>query len=169
MRAELAKALNLLLNTAPQAYAFLYGSEEYPDINGAVYLYPLWDGTLVAAEVTGLPFMEASCSEKIFGFHIHEGGQCQGTPEDPFADTGSHYNPQHCDHPQHAGDFPPLFGNNGYALSIFYTNRFRPHETHGHTVVIHGMPDDFKTQPSGDSGMKIACGVLQVNEPLEQD
>ncbi|MDY3918538.1 MAG: superoxide dismutase family protein [Candidatus Limivivens sp.] len=169
MRTELSKALGMLLQTAPQASALLYGSDKFPDIHGTVYFYPFWDGTLVAAEAAGLPFMEGSCTEKIFGFHIHEGEQCQGTKEDPFADAGTHYNPQHCQHPQHAGDLPPLFGCGGYAMQLFYTNRFLPHELKGHTVIVHSMPDDFKTQPSGNSGKKIACGVIQVNEPYEQD
>ena len=41
-----------------------------------------------------------------------------------------------------------------------YTGRFMPEDVIGKTVVLHGMPDDFHTQPSGDSGMKIACGEI---------
>ena len=46
---------------------------------------------------------------------------------------------------------------------MFYTNRFVPEEIIGRTVVIHENPDDFKTQPSGDSGSKIACGEIKSN------
>ena len=113
------------------------------------------------ADVAGLPFEEGTCTEKIFGFHIHTGETCTGNEEDPFADTGLHYNPDSCPHPEHAGDLPPLFGNNGYALTMFYTNRFVPEEVIGHTVVIHDMPDDFHTQPAGDSGSKIACAEIK--------
>ena len=63
----------------------------------------------------------------------------------------------------HAGDLPPLMGDHGYALCIFYTDRFLPEEVIGHTAVIHAMPDDFRSQPSGDSGMKIACGEIKSN------
>ena len=56
---------------------------------------------------------------------------------------------------------PPLFSNKGYAFMIFLTDRFKVDEIIGKTVIIHSMPDDFKTQPSGDSGMKIACGVIE--------
>lgn len=44
--------------------------------------------------------------------------------DDPFADAMSHYNPGRCEHPYHAGDLPPLFGNNGFALCAFLTDRF---------------------------------------------
>ena len=59
---------------------------------------------------------------------------------------------------------PPLFGNDGFAMMMFYTDRFYPETVIGRTVVIHDMPDDFKTQPAGDSGMKIACGEIKENK-----
>ena len=80
---------------------------------------------------------------------------------DPFAGAMSHYNPKGCEHPYHAGDLPPLFGNGGSALSLFLTNRFSVREITGKTVIIHDRPDDFTTQPSGNSGTKIACGVIE--------
>ena len=48
----------------------------------------------------------------------------------------------------------------GLAWSAFYTDRFYPEEVIGRTVVIHGMADDFRTQSSGNSGSKIACGEI---------
>lgn len=163
MRKELAEAVELLHTTLPEAYAFLYGSSDYPELSGAAYLYPLWGGTLMVTEVSGLPFSEQTCAERIFGFHIHEGSTCTGTKEDPFADTKMHFNPEGCPHPEHAGDLPPLFGNRGYALAIFYTERFYPEEVIGRTLVIHDRTDDFRTQPSGDSGKKIGCGEIKEN------
>lgn len=160
MRTELNEAFDTILRMNPVAYANLFGSDEYPDLHGNAYFYPFWDGTLVIAEAAGLPFTDQSCTEGIYGFHIHEGEECRGNKTDPFADTGEHYNPQDCEHPYHAGDFPPLFGNKGYALSMFYTDRFQPDEIIGRTVVIHTHPDDFQSQPSGDSGMKMACGKI---------
>lgn len=164
MRKELNDALNVIMRLPPQAYAFLYGSDESAGTNGVVYLYPLWDGSLVVADVSGLPYAKEKCSERIFGFHIHEGSKCAGNETDPFADVGGHFNPHGCQHPEHAGDLPPLFGNDGYALSMFYTNRFIPEEVVGKTIIIHDMADDFRTQPSGDSGMKIACGEIYAND-----
>ena len=81
--------------------------------------------------------------------------------ESTFADSMAHYNPQDCEHPYHAGDRPPLFGNNGYAYFVFLTGRFKVCEIIGKTVIIHLHPDDFHTQPSGDSGTKIACGEIR--------
>ncbi|NLF57432.1 MAG: superoxide dismutase family protein, partial [Candidatus Hydrogenedens sp.] len=101
------------------------------------------------------------CAGEVFGFHIHEGNACTGNASDPFAATGGHFNPQSCPHPQHAGDLPPLFGNNGYAWSSVLTDRFTVDAIAGRTVVIHRRPDDFTTQPSGNSGEKIACGVIK--------
>ncbi|MCD2491795.1 superoxide dismutase family protein [Lacrimispora sp. NSJ-141] len=160
MRTELNDAFDTILRMTPVSHSDIYGSDEYPDIHGTVYFYPFWDGTLVVVEAAGLPFTDHACTEGIFGFHIHEGDSCQGSQEEPFSETGNHYAPEGCQHPYHAGDLPPLFGNNGYALSMFYTNRFQPDEIIGRTVIIHDHPDDFHTQPSGDSGAKMACGEI---------
>ena len=87
--------------------------------------------------------------------------ECSGSQEDPFANAGMHYNPDNCQHPYHAGAMPPLFGVDGAALLLFLTNRFSVQEIIGRTVIIHARPDDFMTQPSGNSGEKIACGVIR--------
>ena len=44
---------------------------------------------------------------------------------------------------------------------MVYTDRFYPEDVIGKTVIIHSEPDDFRTQPSGDSGEKIACGRIE--------
>ena len=73
-----------------------------------------------------------------------------------------HYNPGNCPHPAHAGDMPPLMTDGGgYAWMAFYTKRITMSEVIGRTVVIHSNPDDFHSQPSGNSGKKIACGVIK--------
>ncbi|MBP3342443.1 MAG: superoxide dismutase family protein, partial [Peptococcaceae bacterium] len=64
----------------------------------------------------------------------------------------------------HAGDLIPLLSVGGKAWSSFYTGRFYPEDIIGRTVVIHNMPDDFRSQPAGDSGEKIACGVIEEQE-----
>lgn len=149
------------LSGTPHLYAEIKGSMEYPDIGGLVLFYRLPKGTVVVADISGLPRGQGKCDGKIFGFHIHEGSSCTGNDTDPFADTKGHYNPGGCEHPDHAGDMPVLFENGGNAWMAFYTERFLPADIKGHTVVIHDMPDDFRTQPSGDSGMKIACGTIR--------
>lgn len=150
-----------ILHGRPQAAASIAGSINYPGISGTVRLYQTHKGVIVLAEVSGLPQSNHPCQEQIFGFHIHQGTDCGGNMDDPLADAMAHYNPGGCEHPYHAGDLPPLFGNNGFVLSLFLTNRFSVHKVIGKTVIIHDHPDDFTTQPSGNSGTKIACGVIR--------
>lgn len=150
-----------VLRSGAQATASIIGSKSHPGIAGTVHFYQTNIGVIVCAEISGLPHPNDPCHEPIFGFHIHEGSDCSGNMDDPFADAMSHYNPIGCAHPYHAGDLPPLFGNNGFALLLFLTDRFSVDEIIGRTVIIHDHPDDFTTQPSGNSGTKIACGVIR--------
>ena len=150
-----------VLRGKPYAVAEVAGSAAYKDITGAVLFYQTHAGVLVFTEVMGLPGSDTPCGGRIFGFHIHEGPACGGSSADPFAEAMSHYDPNGCPHPFHAGDLPPLFGSGGSALSIFLTDRFTISNVIGKTVIIHDSPDDFSTQPSGDSGEKIACGVIR--------
>jgi Cu-Zn family superoxide dismutase len=152
--------LSGLLNKQPSARAKISGSVYYPEISGWVIFYQVKGGVILIAEINGLPHGGDLCPASVFGFHIHEGSHCSGTADDPFADTGAHYNPHHCPHPEHAGDLPPLFGNQGYAFMALFTSRFSVDEIIGRTVIIHSSPDDFTTQPSGNSGEKIACGHI---------
>ena len=160
MRTGLKKSLFHTLGTRLFCMADIKGSEKYPDIHGAVWIYPYFQGSLVIAEIAGLPTEKDSCNGRIFGFHIHEGTACTGNAKDPFANAGGHFNPDQCQHPEHAGDLPPLFESQGYAFCMFYTNRFVPEQIEGKTIIIHDMPDDFHSQPSGNSGEKIACGTI---------
>lgn len=146
----------------PIAIARINGSPEHASIKGIVRFYRSQYGVFVVAQISGLP-VGNTCKAPIFGFHIHEGGSCSGNSDDPFADTKTHYNPEGCPHPYHAGDLPPLFGANGYAYSAVLTNRFSIDEIVGKTIVVHSSPDDFTTQPSGNAGKKIACGVIIAN------
>lgn len=153
--------LSSLLRSTPQAVAIMSGGKAYPGLSGTVYFYQTPRGVIVLAGIQGLPEGGRPCRERIFGFHIHGGSSCEDSAEDPFPETLSHYDPSGCPHPCHAGDLPPLFGNDGEALSLFLTNRFSVKEVTGKTLVIHGGPDDFTSQPSGNSGEKIACGVIR--------
>lgn len=149
-----------LLRQPPEAQAILKGSPGYKGINGMVFFYQASGGVLLVTQVQGLPQTPGPCPTDIFAFHIHSGCSCTGTAQDPFANTGGHYNPKNCPHPAHAGDLPPLFGCRGYAFLAFFTDRFTVSEVIGKTVVIHRKPDDFTTQPSGNAGEKIACGEI---------
>ncbi|MBQ7897202.1 MAG: superoxide dismutase family protein [Clostridia bacterium] len=149
-----------LWRSRPQAFARIKGSALYPNLTGTVRFYEHPYGVVVVTEVEGLPNPESRCSSPIFALHIHQGSSCTREVGDPFADSGMHYNPQNCLHPYHAGDLPPLFGANGYAFSACLTNRFSLDEIIGRTVILHSSLDDFSTQPSGNSGTKIACGEI---------
>ena len=160
MYADIIQAVNVLLTMEPTAVSNIRGSRFFPAISGRALFYPLSAGTFMAIHVIGLPDKNTPCGKAFYGFHIHEGKICTGTDTDHFADAGGHYNPGGCAHPHHAGDLPPLLGNNGEALLMFYIDSFLPTEIIGRTIIIHEMADDFHTQPSGDSGMKIACGEI---------
>lgn len=138
----------------PCCAAEVRGSSAYPELMGRVSFFNVCGGSVVLAEVCGLP---ASCN--IFAMHIHS-GTCAGNESDPFADAGAHLNLKGKDHPFHTGDLPPLFSNNGYAWYAVYTSRFKPWNVKGCSVIIHAHPDDFMTQPSGNAGEKIACGRI---------
>ena len=149
------------LNGMPEAYAEIMGIEAYPDIHGMAYFFDVYEGTILMVEVYGLPDEAQPEDGQFFGLHIHEGNACTGEIEDPLKNTGGHFNPENIEHPQHKGDLPPLLSVHGAAWMAVYSGRFHPEDVIGRTLVIHLYPDDFQTQPSGDSGMKIACGVIR--------
>lgn len=149
-----------------QAAAEIEGSSRYPQLKGNVEFFQMKNGVAVAAEFTGLPVPQSweksgeTNESQIYAFHIHEGERCTGNETDPFADAKGHYNPGNQPHPLHAGDMPPLFGNSGEAQLLFVTDRFTVDDVIGRTVIVHGHPDDFTTQPSGNAGEKIGCGII---------
>lgn len=136
------------------AIAVILGSDTYPKLCGKVRFYQLQNCVLVEAIVKGLPTTDTG----FFGFHIHEGLDCTGAD---FSDTMGHYNPTDTPHPLHAGDLPPLMYCSGHAYMAVATNRFSVRDILGRTVVLHSMADDFHTQPAGNAGTKIACGVIR--------
>lgn len=139
------------------ASAQIRGGNLAPDLQGQVHFESHPDGTLVTACVWGLPVSETG----FFALHIHEGDSCEGTD---FGDTGGHWNPDGVGHPMHAGDLPPLLSVDGNAWLSVLTGRFRVEDVVGKTVVIHSGTDDFRTQPSGDAGIKIACGIIVATQ-----
>ncbi|MGL5436217.1 MAG: superoxide dismutase family protein [Lachnospiraceae bacterium] len=150
--------LHQLQNNHPQAVAWVRGQTAFPGISGLVKFYNTpYGGVLVEAEVFGLPNIDHPGSSDFYAMHIHEVGDCS----QDFIHTGEHYNPQDIQHPYHAGDLLPLLGSQGYAYSVFYTKRFQIRDILDRSVIIHAGKDDFTTQPSGNSGMKIACGVIR--------
>ena len=152
---------NPKLNAQIAAAAYISGSPDYPDIRGTVMFYSTDGGVIVSCRFTGLPKLPKICRDGIFGLHIHSGTSCSGNKTDSFSNAGTHYNPDNLPHPCHAGDLPPIFGCDGSAFSAFLTNRFTIEEIIRKTVILHDSPDDFTSQPSGNSGSKIACGIIR--------
>lgn len=142
------------------ARAEIHGGKKYPRIRGNVNFRQTNKGVLITSKIYNLPYEIGKCNKRIFGFHIHEGTECSGNNQDEFANAKSHYNPNNCAHPAHAGDMPSLFENKGYAYMTFLTDRFKLKDVIGKAIIIHSMPDDFTSQPSGNSGEKIACGII---------
>jgi superoxide dismutase, Cu-Zn family len=109
------------------------------------------------------------------GIHFHAVGQCDGTA--PFASAGAHFNPgarKHgLDSPEgpHAGDLPMVVvGADGRATLNATTDRVTLGsgptsllDADGSALVLHAAADDQRTDPSGNSGARIACGVVKLD------
>ena len=129
---------------------------------GTVTLLPAGDAIRLAVQVVDLPAGE-------HGIHVHTVGMCEGPK---FESAGGHWNPggkQHgLNNPagSHAGDMPNLtVGEDGRGIaSATLTGGTVADllDTDGAALVVHAKADDQTTDPSGDSGDRIACGVLSA-------
>lgn len=147
------------IKSRPVATASLKGSALFPDIRVTMLLYPMGKGSIVEMEALNLPKNDNASG--FYGLHIHEGSTCGiGGSGDPYSSAGGHFNPKNLLHPLHAGDLPVLMNSGGYGYMLMYTDRFTPKDVIGKAAVLHGDPDDFRSQPSGNSGVRIACGVI---------
>lgn len=104
------------------------------------------------------------------GVHVHTTGVCEGPA---FTSAGGHWNPESAAHGledpagQHAGDMPNLEVGDDGAATLTYTLAGGATfaglmDADGSAFMVHAMPDDQVTDPSGDSGDRIACGVFEV-------
>ena len=145
------------LSKPPVACAMMQGSSEIHNLTGAVYVYPFLEGSLVVADIEGIPF------SGFYGFHIHQHGPCIMGEEGytGFHDVGGHFstNPD-APHPYHTGDLPVLMSFYGHAFTAVYTDRFTPEQILGRAMIIHEWPDDYRTQPTGNAGQHIGCGTF---------
>ena len=145
-----------LANSNPYAICYLKGNNTNPKLKGTVELFPWSTGSIVKLEILGLPVENIN---NFFGFHIHKEGICDVNKN--FETAGPHFDEEKQNkHPNHTGDLPMIYSNNGYAFMLYYTNRFRPDDVVGKSIIIHKMRDDMVSQPSGNSGERIACGVI---------
>ena len=145
------------------AVAHVRGGPLAPQLRGQAGFVELRSGTLVRVELSGLPaYRPGRPPIGPHGFHIHSVGSCEvGDPSDPFLAAGGHYDPDGQPHGNHAGDLPVVFSHHGVARMAFYTARWRPRDVIGRSVIVHENPDDFRTQPAGDSGRRLACGIVE--------
>ncbi|MGI5850261.1 MAG: superoxide dismutase family protein [Christensenellales bacterium] len=136
------------------AAAVIRGDSIAPRLNGNVWFYDTPEGVRVDAQIYCLPPNETG----FYGFHIHTEGNCAGTD---FSAAQGHYNPENTEHPMHAGDFPMLLATDTKnAWLSFITTRFTVRDIIGRSVIIHEGRDDYATQPAGDSGRRIGCGII---------
>ncbi|MEJ6023101.1 superoxide dismutase family protein [Ramlibacter sp. PS4R-6] len=118
---------------------------------------------LVSGEVRGLK------PNALHGFHVHEKGDCSGADG---MTTGGHFNPDgkpHGEHghaPHHAGDLMSLKSDANGVASFKYESATiavgsgAANDVVGRGLIVHRDPDDYKTQPTGNSGARIACAVI---------
>jgi Cu-Zn family superoxide dismutase len=107
---------------------------------------------------------------QVHGFHIHEVGDCSSgdgmSTKGHFNPAGKpHGNPAGSEH--HAGDLPALQADKkGHAKAEAVIEGVTlapgPNSIVGRGLIIHAEPDDYKTQPTGNSGARIACGVIKA-------
>lgn len=132
---------------------------------GFVRFEPHVDGVRVLAEVEGLP------ANSSHGFHIHQYGDC-GAPDGTSA--GGHYNPQGMPHGgpdderRHMGDMGNIETNeHGVGLIDYVDSHIQldgPYSILGRGVIVHAAADDLESQPTGDAGARLLCGVIGVTE-----
>lgn len=122
-------------------------------------------GVRISGTLTGL-------TPGIHAFHIHQTGKC----EPPFKSAGGHFNPagtphgKHVEGGPHAGDMDNLFviDSGPYELNVVNDRvtlstavKHSLFDADGSAIVIHAEADDYKSQPSGAAGARVACGVIQ--------
>ncbi len=125
--------------------------------SGNLKMYTAGDKLQLVAEVSGL-------TPGLHGFHIHDKGDCSAPDA---TSAGGHFNPHGKAHghpmqgDHHAGDMPQLEADaSGKASLRAELAGVTLAEIIGRSVIVHAAPDDFKTQPTGNSGARVACGVI---------
>jgi Cu-Zn family superoxide dismutase len=160
--ALLAVAVSMPVNSAEMANAQLKDSSG--KAVGDVDLMQTPSGVLIKLQIKGLTPGEHA-------FHVHAVGKCEA----PFESAGPHFNPANHKHgilsgEGHAGDMPNLHVPQSGELSVEVVNSAISLEqgklnsvfdNDGSSLVVHAKADDYKTDPAGNAGDRIACGVIQ--------
>ena len=134
-------------------------------VSGTVSFTKVQTGVRIVADVTGL-------TPGAHGFHVHEFGDC--TARDA-SSAGDHFNPFRVlhgppDYPtSHAGDLGNLVADASGRAHYDWTDPTLlldgPNSIIGRAVIVHERADDLKTQPSGNAGRRVACGVIGIVGP----
>lgn len=129
-------------------------------VSGTVTFSKAEGGVKVSAKVAGL-------KPGAHGFHVHEFGDCSAADG---TSAGGHFNPSAEPHagPQdaqrHAGDMGNITAAGDGSASVEYTDARASLDGAtsilGRGVIVHANPDDMKTQPTGNAGGRLACGVV---------
>ncbi|MFT4255395.1 MAG: superoxide dismutase family protein [Pseudoxanthomonas sp.] len=134
-------------------------------VSGKLTLMPMGDGVHVVGRVGGLAPGSAH------GFHVHEKGDCSAADA---SSAGGHFNPAGAAHgrsgsgPHHAGDIDNIVaGSDGVAeVNVHLTGVTlgggAANDIAGRAFIVHAAPDDYTSQPAGNAGARVACGVIQV-------
>jgi superoxide dismutase, Cu-Zn family len=149
------------VDTTVKAIAELYPTAGN-QAHGTVIFTMVNEGIKMQVHIEGL-------KPGLHGFHIHQYGDCSSADG---SSAGGHFNPDQMVHGgpmdsnRHAGDMGNIEADsNGVANLELVDNQMSfsgPHSIIGRGIVIHANSDDLKTQPSGNSGSRIACGVIGI-------
>lgn len=156
---EKSKELHKETPTGKKAVAMLSPTKD-SEVRGRVEFIELTDGVKIVADVTGLKPGE-------HGFHIHEFGDCSA-PDGSSA--GGHFNPEKVAHggpidlPRHAGDLGNIVADQegkGHYEAVDHLMRMNgPNSIIGRSVIVHESRDDYVSQPTGNAGARLACGLI---------
>ena len=132
-------------------------------VSGSLLLRPMADGVHLTGEIGGL------AANSTHAIHIHETGDCSAADA---SSAGGHFNPTGAPHGQvgtathHAGDMNNIVANSdGVAAVNVHASGVvlgggAANDAIGRAVVVHAQPDDYTSQPSGNAGARVACGVI---------
>lgn len=133
------------------------------DVSGVVRFFATEEGTRVVAEISGLE------PNSTHGFHIHEYGDCSASDG---TSAGGHFNPEDQPHAgpdsaqRHVGDLGNITADDeGYAEADFVDPMLTfsgPTSILGRGIIVHAGEDDLESQPTGDAGARMSCGVIGV-------
>lgn len=142
----------------------LQGGPDDTDFAGTLSITPEGTGVRIMADVAGVD------KDGKHGIHVHENGMCEhhpaGADAKPFSTAGGHFNPTNTEHacpptdPRHAGDLGNIEVSGGKGHLELSVANLTMDQLNGKAIILHAGEDDCKTQPTGNSGDRLACGVV---------